>query len=223
MIIERNGIKLFYKMEGSGPPLILLHGNGGNHRIFDEAAEILTENWTVCRPDTRGHGKSGRVQELHYQDMAEDTAHLIRELDLEKPILYGFSDGGITGIILASQIPELLSGLIISGANLQPRGMKSRYYWLFKLLALFSRKPKYPLLVTEPDIRRTDLRRISIPVYITAGEKDIIREPHTKFIAQNIKKSRLQILEGETHSSYVVHNEKLPLLIEEGAAYIRNP
>lgn len=221
MIIERNGIKLFYEMEGSGPPLILLHGNGEDHRIFDEAAKTLAQNWTVCRPDTRGHGKSGRAPELHYQDMAEDAAYLIRELALERPILYGFSDGGIAGLLLASRMPRLLSGLIISGANLQPRGLKPWWRWLFWLMSIFSRKPEYPLMVTEPDIRRTDLQRISVPVYVTAGERDMIREPHTRFLAESIPDSRLRILEGETHGSYVVHSEKLPPLIEEAAAYIR--
>ncbi|MCI8645741.1 MAG: alpha/beta hydrolase [Firmicutes bacterium] len=220
MKLERKGMKLFYKKEGSGPPLILLHGNGESHHIFDRAAKALARDWTVWRMDTRGHGKSGRAEELHYQDMAEDTAHLIQSLELKRPLLYGFSDGGIIGLLIASQMPELLSGLIVSGANLQPRGMKTRYRWLFKLLALFSRNPKYPLMAEEPDIRRTDLQKIRIPVYLTAGEKDMIREPHTKFIAENIKNSRLQILEGENHSSYVMDSEKLVPLIKEGAAYI---
>lgn len=96
-----------------------------------------------------------------------------------------------------------------------------RYRFFFKLMALFSRKPKYALMAEEPDIRRTDLQKIRIPVYLTAGEKDMIREPHTKFIAENIKNSRLRILEGETHSSYVMDSEKLLPIIKEGAAYIR--
>lgn len=220
MIIEINGMKLFYEKQGSGPPLILLHGNGEDHHIFDEAAQALAGQWTVYRPDTRGHGQSGRVEELHYLDMAQDTIGFIKAMGMEKPVLYGFSDGGITGILTASMEPELLSGLIISGANLQPRGMKPLYHWLFKLLSLFSQKPALILMLTEPDIRRNDLQKIQIPVYVTAGEKDMIREPHTRFIAENIQNSRLAILEGEKHGSYVVHSMKLTELIKDGADFI---
>lgn len=222
MIIEINGMKLFYEKQGSGPPLILLHGNGEDHHIFDEATEALACQWTVYRPDTRGHGQSEKAEELHYSDMAQDTVDFIKAMGLDKPVLYGFSDGGITGLLVAAMEPELLSGLIISGANLQPRGMKPLYYWFFKLLSLFSQKPALILMLTEPDMRRSDLQRIQIPVYITAGEKDMIREPHTRFIAENIQNSRLIILEGEKHGTYVVHSMKLTELIKDGADFIQS-
>lgn len=220
MIIEINGMKLFYEKQGSGPPLILLHGNGEDHHIFDEAAEALACQWTVYRPDTRGHGQSEKAGELHYMDMAQDVIGFIKTMGLEKPILYGFSDGGITGILTAVMEPELLSGLIISGANLQPRGLKPLYHWFFKLMSLFSQRPALILMLTEPDIHRSDLQKIRIPVYVTAGEKDMIREPHTRFIAENIQNSRLSILEGEKHGSYVIHSMKLTELIREGADFI---
>lgn len=220
MICETNGIKLFYEKEGSGPPLLLLHGNGEDHHIFDEVGERLAETWSVYRIDSRGHGQSGRTAELHYKDMAEDIIGFILAQKLEKPVLYGFSDGGITGLLIAILEPDLLAGLIISGANLQPRGMKPLYYWFFRIMALFSRKPELCLMLTEPDIRRSELQKIQIPVYITAGEKDMIREPHTRFLAEHIRNSRLQILDGENHSSYVVHSLKLQEIITAGAEFI---
>lgn len=223
MKINVNGIELFYEKEGSGPPLILLHGNGEDHHIFDEAAAVLAKNWTLYRLDSRGHGQSTRVEELHYEDLAEDVIRLIQALELERPVLYGFSDGGIVGILTALRAPDLLSGMIISGANLQPRGMKGLFYWIFRIFNLFRRKPEWEMLLTEPSIRKSDLRTIEIPVYVTAGERDMIRESHTKFIAEHIPESRLDILEGETHGSYVIHTEKLARIIEAGAAFIREP
>lgn len=216
-----NGIELFYEKEGSGPPLILLHGNGEDHHIFDEAVVILEREWTVYRLDSRGHGQSSRMEELHYEELAGDVISLVQELRLESPVLYGFSDGGIVGILTALCAPKLLSGLIISGANLQPRGMKGLFYWMFRILNLFRRKPEWEMMLTEPSIRKSDLQTIEIPVYVTAGERDMIRESHTKFIAEHIPKSRLDILEGETHGSYVVHAEKLAEIIGAGAAFIQ--
>lgn len=221
MKIDVNGIELFYEKDGSGPPLILLHGNGEDHHIFDEAAAILARKWAVYRLDSRGHGQSSRVEELHYEDMAGDVISLIQALGLERPMLYGFSDGGIVGLLTALRAPKLLSGMVISGANLQPRGMKGMVYWMFRILNLFRRKPEWEMLLTEPSIRKSDLRTIEIPVYVTAGERDMIRESHTKFIAEHIPESRLNILEGETHGSYVIHTKKLAEIIEAGAAFIQ--
>lgn len=221
MKIEINGIELFYEKEGSGPPLILLHGNGEDHHIFDEAAAVLGEKWTVYRLDSRGHGQSSPMDELHYEDMAEDVMGLVRMLELDRPMLYGFSDGGIIGLLIALREPELLSGMIISGANLQPRGMKPFFYWLFRIMNFFRGKPEVQMMLTEPSIRKSDLQTIRIPVCVTAGERDMIRESHTQFIAEHIPHSRLSILEGQNHGSYVIHKKELAKIIEAGAAFIR--
>ena len=124
MILAVGAVELFYEKQGKGRPLILLHGNGEDHHIFDESVDALAKEWTVYRPDSRGHGQSSPVREFHYQDMAEDIISMIEELQLVRPCLYGFSDGGITGLLIAAQRPDLLSGLIISGANLNPKGLK---------------------------------------------------------------------------------------------------
>lgn len=47
MDIFVNGIKLHYEKTGSGAPLILLHGNGESHEIFDEAIPLLAPHFTV--------------------------------------------------------------------------------------------------------------------------------------------------------------------------------
>lgn len=52
--------------------------------------------------------------------MAEDVIEFIKKLNIKAPILYGFSDGGIIGLLIAIKEPQLLSNLIISGANITP-------------------------------------------------------------------------------------------------------
>ena len=47
MFIHVNGVRLFYEEQGTGKPLILLHGNEEDHRIFDEAIELLKKHYTV--------------------------------------------------------------------------------------------------------------------------------------------------------------------------------
>ena len=220
MKVEVNGIQLFYETKGQGPPLILLHGNGEDHHIFDESADRLAKKWTVFLPDSRGHGNSSRIREFHYRDMAEDIIGMIEELRIKEPCLYGFSDGGIIGLLIAIKRPELLSGLIISGANLNPRGMKRFPFWLYCAAWFFSRNPKLRLMLTEPDIRNSELARIPIPVWVTAGEHDVIRKNHTEQIAAAIPVSGLRIVRKETHSSYVLRGSVFLPVIQEGLCFV---
>lgn len=220
MNITVNKTTLFYEKEGSGPPLILLHGNGEDHHIFDEITLELSRQWTVYRIDSRGHGQSSPVRKFHYQDMAEDVICFIETMQLKQPVLYGFSDGGILALLVAFQRQELLKGIIISGANLEPKGMKAGWYYLFKLLYFFNREAKFKMMLTEPHITAEQLQQIKIPAYVTAGQKDMIREAHTRFLAEQIPCSRLNILPEEGHSSYVVHSIRLAEIIREGAAFI---
>ena len=53
MFIHVNGVRLFYEKQGTGKPLILLHGNEEDHRIFDEATELLKRHYTVYTVDSR--------------------------------------------------------------------------------------------------------------------------------------------------------------------------
>lgn len=206
---KANGIDIFYEKMGEGEPLILLHGNGESHEIFEEAAEKLAERYTVYLPDTRGHGRSGKVSEYHYDAMARDVYCFIKVMGLEKPILYGFSDGGIVGLLVASQYPGLLKKLVVSGVNARPDDIKSPYLWWLKLQYVFTRNPLIGLMLTEPDITDEQLQAIDVPVEITAGSRDMIRQGAMLEICRNIPQSTFTLFKGETHGSYIVHSTKI--------------
>ncbi|MDR2813296.1 MAG: alpha/beta hydrolase [Prevotellaceae bacterium] len=209
MKIQVNDIELFYQKTGSGQPFILAHGNGESHEIFDEAVDLLSEKFCVYAVDTRGHGNSGKVDTYNYQDIANDFAEFIKQLQLVKPVFYGFSDGGIAGIIVASQHPDLLGKLIVSGVNLTPKGVKRRWMLLFSVVYFFTRSKKIKMMLTQPNISNGELQKIKTPTLILAGQKDVVKEAHTVSIAAQIQNSKLQIIKGESHGSYVVHSRKL--------------
>jgi pimeloyl-ACP methyl ester carboxylesterase len=209
MYITINGIKLFYEKSGCGNSIILLHGNGEDHTIFDVLTEQLSQQCTIYAIDSRGHGKSSRAENLDYRSMMEDVAAFIKELGISNAMFYGFSDGGIIGLLLAIEHPEMLSKLIISGANTHPKGIKTIYSICMKISYFFTRDPKLKLMLTQPNITKADLNKIATPTLVLAGSKDIIKGRHTRMIAANIKNSVLKILAGENHSSYVLHSEKL--------------
>ena len=58
MFITVNGYRLYYEKHGEGRPLILLHGNGQDHTIFDRALPLLEKSFCCYLVDSRGHGQS---------------------------------------------------------------------------------------------------------------------------------------------------------------------
>lgn len=209
MEITVNGIKIYYAKQGSGRPLIMSHCNSMDHKIFRKSAKLLAKKFTVYTPDSRDHGKSEKVKTLHYEDMAEDMYRFIEALGLEKPVFYGFSDGGITGILLAAAHPGLLSALIVSGASLNPDSTKPLPMKFFRLWSHVDRSDKMRIMMREPDITDEILESIDVPVFVTAGEKDVIKQSHTEHIAAAIPGAKLKIFEKAGHSGYIMNSDKI--------------
>ena len=215
MFISVNETNLYYEVHGNGAPIILIHGNSESHKIYDVLTEELKSNHQVYAVDSRNHGKSDKTNTISYDLMAEDFIQFIEKLNIENPILYGFSDGGIIGLLIAIKRPRLLSKLIISGANLNPDGISKSMTTIIKLGYFFSRSKNLKMMLNEPNISADDLEKIKIPTLILAGERDVIKEKHTKLIASSIANSTLIIVPNETHSSYIIHSKKLYNLIHE--------
>ena len=209
MYITVNGVKLWYEKSGSGRPLIMVHCNSMDHKIFRKAVKVLSGRFTVYCPDSRDHGKSEKVKTLHYEDMAEDMAEFIKALGLEKPVFYGFSDGGIIGLILAYRYPNMLSALIVSGASLNPDSTKDLPMKFFKLWSHVDRSDKMQIMMREPDITDEILSGIRVPTFVTAGERDVIKLSHTQHIAQTIPGASLMIFPKTGHTGYIMNSDKI--------------
>ena len=215
MEITVNHVNLFYEVVGTGAPLVMIHGNGESHEIFHEAAELLSSRFTCYLLDSRGHGQSQQVPEFHYADMAEDVYRFIQALELKNVTYYGFSDGGIIGLLLASAHPGLLDRMIISGANTRPDAVSKPLALVFRVLNFLHRNPLFELMLREPHISAEQLRSIEAPTLVLAGSRDLVAEEDTRFIAENIPNAALKILPGEGHASYIVHKTKVAELILE--------
>jgi len=221
MWINVNGIKMYYEVHGSGRPLIMVHGNSEDHNIFYDSRVLLSKHFTVYTVDSRGHGHSTRVEELHYDDMADDMIAFMDQLDLRDVIFYGFSDGGIIGL-LAAMKSDRISMLITSGANLTPAGVMAPFRIIAKAAYAVTKDPKMKLMLDEPDISTDKLAQIKVPTVVMAGEKDLVLERETAKIAMSIPGAKLRIIPGEGHGSYIVHKSRIADIIMEETGII-NP
>lgn len=211
MFVTANGMQLFYQCAGSGPPLLLIHGNGDDHSFFADLQPALAQHYTVYALDSRNHGQSSSSAELHYAEMMEDIAAFIRALALPRPLLVGASDGGILGLMLSYTYPDLLAANIPCGANMSPRGIEPAFLRQVRRDYQRNADPKLRLMLKEPQIKRRDLAKIRIPTLVLAGSEDLIKPGHSRALAAKIPTAALQILDGEDHTSYLTHHSEVGL------------
>ena len=203
-------ISLHFVEQGGGKPLILLHGNGEDGSYFKHQINCFSADYRVIAIDTRGHGQSSRGEKpFTIVQFAEDLHDFMDEKGIAKAILLGFSDGGNIALTFALKYPERVERMIVDGANLFPRGVKPLYQWpieigyrIAKLFAKKSDKAKQNaemlgLMVNEPHIDPVELTRLTMPVLVVAGTKDMIKESHTRLIHKSLPNAQLAILEGD--------------------------
>ncbi|MHB9756253.1 alpha/beta fold hydrolase [Streptomyces sp. BYX5S] len=106
---------LFWIDKGTGRPLVLLHGGFLDHHMWDDQIPALASEHRVIAPDARGHGRSPNAGEPFRH--TDDLAALLRHLDTGPAVLVGVSMGASTAVDTALEHPELVSGLVISGAG----------------------------------------------------------------------------------------------------------
>ena len=203
-------ISLHFVEQGGGKPLILLHGNGEDGSYFKHQINCFSADYRVIAIDTRGHGQSPRGEKpFTIVQFAEDLHDFMDEKGIAKAILLGFSDGGNIALTFALKYPERVERMIVDGANLFPSGVKPLYQWPielgYRIARFFSKKSDKAkqnaemlgLMVNEPHIDPVELARLTMPVLVVAGTKDMIKESHTRLIHNSLPNAQLVILEGD--------------------------
>jgi pimeloyl-ACP methyl ester carboxylesterase len=92
---------------GSGPPLVCLHSGWGRAVMpFDEAVTKLSSRYRIVFPDRRGYGRSTPLDRLpldFHERAAHDLDVILQQLAIERPILWGHSDGAVIAALWASR------------------------------------------------------------------------------------------------------------------------
>ncbi len=132
-----NGVHLNYRIEGEGPPIVLMHGFSTGHYVWDATASRLAERFRVVRHDHRGHGDSSKPPgPYRIQDYVDDLVALLNYLGYERVDPVGHSMGGRTALLFALDHPDRLNRLILIGASgAAPEGAPRERFEALKKLA----------------------------------------------------------------------------------------
>lgn len=119
---SNQGINIFYKLIGTGKPLVLYHGLGDSSQGWSEFGYLpdLARHRKLVLIDGRGHGRSDKPHDRNaYQPehLANDVLCVTRDLGLQHFDYLGCSMGGWVGFALAALKPQCLSALIVNGAH----------------------------------------------------------------------------------------------------------
>ncbi len=93
--IHANGLDIYYHEHGQGQPLLLIHGGTLSGESWQPYRTAFAEHYRVIAPDSRGHGRTANpTGTLSFGLLADDMVALVQALDLHKPLICGYSDGG---------------------------------------------------------------------------------------------------------------------------------
>jgi pimeloyl-ACP methyl ester carboxylesterase len=115
-----NGLQMYYEIHGSGGvPLLLLHGGFSNIETdFSRVLPGLAQTRQVIGVEQQAHGRTADIDRpLSYEQMADDTAALLRHLGIAPADLFGYSVGSSVAMQLAIRHPELVRKLVFSGGT----------------------------------------------------------------------------------------------------------
>ncbi len=206
---EVAGYRLYYEEYGHGRPLVLLHG--GLSTIKDSFARQIpafARERKVVAIEQVGHGHTPDARPTFtYDQMADDTADLLRQLELGAADFVGWSDGGVIALVIARRHPELVRRLVVSGTNVTVEGQRPENIQALRdategsdATDVVSKVQR--LWLTPVVLDKDDLAQITAPVLLVSGDRDAIRLEHTVEIFEALPHAQLCILPGTGHDTF---------------------
>lgn len=218
------------------PRVVLLHGGVSDSRVFDGMLAALPDTLELWTYDRRGHGRTPDTDEpFGFAAMVDEGVAVITERVGGPVHLVGHSDGADTALLLAIEHPALVASVTSFSGNLDPSGYEPGSVSVDELDAAvgdhWARVAPHErgyfrtvaaktirLWLTEPQMTTADLGRITAPVLVAAGERDVIRPEHTGAIHRGIPGSRLAIVPGVGHMLVEDEAAVCAALVEETIA-----
>ena len=223
------GFKMYYEVYGNGKPLLMIHGNGGSISAFEKNIGFFSKKYKVIAADSRSQGKSkDESDSLSFEMMADDEAALLDSLHIDSAFVIGWSDGGITALLMAIRHPNRVLKLASTGANLWPDStaiipsLWKEEKETFekekdKARETFKEKNDWKLFLLDwlqPHISPAQLSAIHCPSLIIGGDDDLIRREHLLQISQSIPQSFLWILPHSGHGTLQQHSDEFNIKVD---------
>ncbi len=178
-------MKLFFRKEGSGEPLVILHGLYGSSDNWLAVAKKLSAKYAVYAVDHRNHGHSPHDPSHTYRDMVNDLAEFFEEHHLAPAVLLGHSMGGKVAICFAADYPEKVKKLIV--ADIAPKNYlemeENSQFNLHRNILLAIQELDLSSFRTRSQVEERLAEKIDDPRIIGFLLKNIKVDTHTKEMA----------------------------------------
>jgi len=221
--VQIDDIVIYYEIHGKGQPLLLLHGGLAFIESYYKIIPELAANFQVIAPESRGHGRTTDSDKpLSYRLMADDMRTLLEYLGIDNTSIVGWSDGGIIGLDLSMNHPDLVGKLVVIGSNYNYDGPTAEAKELTRTATPLSDElsdmrefyesisphpDHWPYLFekvihmwqTQPQYSLMQLGTIQSPTLVIVGESDDIRIEHTQEMVKAIPKSKLLVVPEASH------------------------
>lgn len=223
---EVNGLKMYYEIYGEGKPLVLIHGGGSTiQTTFGRIIPLLAKYRKLIAVELQAHGRTrDRDSEVSFEQDADDVAALLKNLNIVKADIFGFSNGGTTALQIAIRHPELVDKLVAASALCKRNGVPSQFWGFMEQTRLENMpeqlKEAYKKVASDTiglqimhdkdakrmvdfkDIPDEKIKSIKAPTLIIIGDKDVITPEHAVEMHRLIDNSELAIIPGG-HGEYI--------------------
>jgi len=126
-------VRIHYRDCGAGRPLVLLHSGWGYEVYpFDRQIAALQSRYRIIAPDRSGYGASPPIASLpvdFHARAASETLAVIEALELDRPVVWGHSDGAIIALLLALDRPDAVAAVIAEATHFFRRKPHSRAFF----------------------------------------------------------------------------------------------
>ena len=229
---------LHFEIVGDGPDLVMLHGGGGSNGDLAALRALLGAGRRVISPDQRGHGRSPGDGEISYAAQAIETAALLDELGVRGADVLGWSDGGIVGLLMARDRPDLVGRLVAISANAAltsvPPAVEARVLeWTATAkpgdLEMSASRAAFPNAERDwpdvankilemwrhgPELELGDLERIAARVLYLAADRDMVPVEHTVAMYRATPDAILAILPNADHQVVIKRPAEVAAIVE---------
>lgn len=222
------GVKIAYLDEGSGDPVLLIHGFASNATVnwvdTGWTRQLLRAGFRVIAIDNRGHGQSEKLYALEDYGaplMADDADRLLAHLGLARADVVGFSMGARIAAFLALRHPDRVRRVVFGGlggnmirpmagtgpiaAALEAPSLDDVTNPTARTFRLFAEQTKSDLKALAACIRSArepitavDLARLQMPVLVAVGDQDVIAGPAGD-LAKLIARGEALVIAGRDH------------------------